>query len=280
MKITCRDRTLDLASRTHIMGILNVTPDSFSDGGRFLAEEAALAQAETMIRGGADLIDIGGESTRPYAEPVSQAEELSRVLPAILAIRRRHLIPISIDTNKAEVARQALAAGADIINDISALRSDPGMVEVARASRCPVIIMHMQGTPSDMQVSPCYQDVVQESVDFFRERLQTLGQAGIDPERIIIDPGIGFGKTLAHNLAILRHTADYQALGRPLLVGHSRKSFLKALLGAGPNDRDRPTAVLSALLAQRRVEILRVHDVAATQEALSLTQALEGNRAH
>ena len=274
MILTTGKHTLDLGSRVHIMGILNVTPDSFSDGGAFTTDEAILKHTERMIREGADLIDIGGESSRPFAQPVSIEEEIRRVIPAIRAIRGRFSLPISIDTTKARVAEVALDNGADIINDISALRFDPDMTYLARDRRCPIIIMHMQGTPSDMQVKPNYTDVIQETIAFFRERLQALTDAGIEAQRIIIDPGIGFGKTLAHNLAILRQVADYQLLGHPVLIGHSRKSFLTKLLGEDLGDRDLPTAVISGLLAARRVAILRVHDVKGTAQALCLAQAL------
>ncbi len=256
------------------MGILNVTPDSFSDGGRYDTLDALVHGAEEMIRDGADLIDIGGESTRPFAQPVSAAEETRRVVPAITAIRQRFSIPISIDTSKASVAEEALTAGADIINDISALRFDPAMVPLAVRHRCPLIIMHMQGTPSDMQIKPTYADVIQETIQFFRDRLQALSEAGIDRQRVIIDPGIGFGKSLSHNLAILNHAADYQVLGCPVLIGHSRKSFLSSLLGQDLGDRDLPTAVISGLLCERQVAILRVHDVKGTYQAVHLAQAM------
>ena len=274
MKLTFREHSLDLYSRVHIMGILNVTPDSFSDGGRIASEEDLLRAVQTMIHQGADLIDIGGESTRPFATPVGVEEEIERVIPAIKAIRRRFAIPISIDTTKAIVAKQALDSGADIINDISALRFDPEMAPLAKEYRCPIIIMHMQGAPGDMQIKPDYTDVVQETIQFFKERLQALATFGIDCQRIIIDPGIGFGKTLSHNLAILRQAADYQTLGCPVLIGHSRKSFLCALLGQDIGDRDLPTAVVSALLTNRQISILRVHDVKGTHQAIHLAQAL------
>lgn len=256
------------------MGILNLTPDSFSDGGRLGSEEEILQAAKQMIDDGADIIDIGGESTRPFATPVPVEEEIKRVLPAVVAIRKRYSIPISIDTTKAQVAQLSLEAGTDIINDISAMRLDPAMVPLAAKRRCPLIIMHMQGTPSDMQIKPQYTDVIAETIDFFQERIQFLTTHGVERQRIIIDPGIGFGKTLAHNLAILRHTDAYQIVGCPLLIGHSRKSFLATLLGPDLGDRDRPTAVISGLLCQGQVAILRVHDVKGTREAVHLAQAI------
>lgn len=260
--------------RTRIMGILNVTPDSFSDGGSFHTRENAIAQAELLISAGADILDIGGESTRPYAEPVSLEDELSRTIPIIQAVRARHTIPISIDTSKAEVARQALAAGADFINDISALRKDPEMIEVARETDAPVIIMHMQGTPADMQNRPQYQNVVDEILDFFSERIAWMTGEGIRRDRIIIDPGIGFGKTIDHNLSIIKHLDRFRCFGLQLLLGHSRKAFLGKLTGLTAEQRDLPTAVISALAVQHHVDIVRVHNVAASLQALQVAEAV------
>jgi dihydropteroate synthase len=256
------------------MGILNVTPDSFSDGGSFLGADAIGSQVETMIEAGADIIDVGGESSRPFAEAVSVEEELARVLPAIRQIRKRSTIPISIDTTKAEVAAKALATGADIINDISALRFDPEMVSLVRKTEAPVIIMHMQGTPADMQLAPRYNDVIAEIRDFFRERLSTAATKGIVKKRFIIDPGLGFGKTVDHNLTILKHLEDLQELGCPLLIGHSRKAFIGRLLGKEVGERDVATAAISALCAAGGVSILRVHDVGMTVQAVRLTEAI------
>lgn len=257
-----------------IMGILNVTPDSFSDGGQFDSEASACSQAEALVVSGADIIDVGGESTRPFAEPVSFQEELSRVLPAIRGIRSRYTIPISIDTTKAEVARQALEAGADIINDISALRKDTGMLTLVQETSVPVIIMHMQGTPGDMQVKPQYNDVVAEVREFFSERLKWLKGNGVDLKRIILDPGIGFGKTLAHNLSLIKHLPAFKELACPLLLGHSRKRFIEDITGLGVADRDLPTAVVSALALDSGVDIIRVHDVASTRCALQMANAI------
>lgn len=256
------------------MGILNVTPDSFSDGGSYHTLDDALAQAHGLIAAGADILDVGGESTRPYAEPVTLENELARTIPVIRAIRAEHRVPISIDTTKAEVARQALAAGANIINDISALRHDPAMIEVVRASTAPVIIMHMQGTPADMQNRPQYQSVVDEVIDFLRERIDWLVQSGIARQRIIVDPGIGFGKTLAHNLSIIKHLDRLRDLGQQVLLGHSRKNFLGLLTGLDADKRDLATAVVAALAAPHQVDIIRVHDVAATRQALQVAEAL------
>ena len=264
------------AAGVRIMGILNVTPDSFSDGGAFESFEQAVAQAERLIADGADILDIGGESTRPFAEPVPLAEELRRTIPVIAAIRRHHDIEISIDTTKAEVARQALAAGAGIINDISSLRHDPEMLDVVRASAVPVILMHMQGTPADMQVDPQYGDVVAEVLEFFQERIAWLTARGVARQRLIIDPGIGFGKTTAHNLSLLRQLDRFAALGLPVLLGHSRKRFLGELSGLPVQQRDHLTAVVSALSVGQGVAIIRVHDVAATRQAVRLAEAIAG----
>ncbi len=265
---------LQLGSRALIMGILNVTPDSFSDGGRFLGADAIGSQVKAMVEAGADIIDVGGESSRPFAEAVSVEEELARVLPAIRQIRNRSTIPISIDTTKAEVAAKALAAGADIINDISALRFDPEMISLVAKTEAPVIIMHMQGTPADMQLDPHYNDVITEIREFFRERLAWATTKGIENKRFIIDPGIGFGKTVAHNLTILKHLADLQELGCPLLLGHSRKAFIGRLLGKEVDERDVATAAISALCAAGGVSILRVHDVGMTVQAVRLAEAI------
>lgn len=265
---------LELGSKVLVMGILNVTPDSFSDGGLFFSSDSIAAQIDAMVEAGADIIDVGGESTRPFAEPVSIEDELERVIPAIHQIRHRHLIPISIDTTKAAVARRALDEGADLINDISAMRFDPDMIGLVRESRVPVIIMHMQGTPSDMQVDPHYDDVISEIKEFFRERLAWAAANGVESKRFIIDPGIGFGKTVAHNLIILKRVEEFSDLGCPVLIGHSRKSFIGKLLGTEVDRRDAATAAVSAVCAMKGVSILRVHDVGMTVEAVRLAEAI------
>lgn len=256
------------------MGIINVTPDSFSDGGCYQDEISIVTQADALIAAGADILDVGGESTRPFSRPVSEKEELRRVIPAIQAIRRKYSLPISIDTSKAEVARQALMAGADMINDISALRSDPAMIELLCNTDVPVVIMHMQGTPGDMQVEPVYHDVVGEILDFFRERLLWLQDQGIERRRIIIDPGIGFGKTLHHNLLILKNLSSFSALGQPLLLGHSRKRFLGEIIDRPVEQRDLATAVVSALAVVNGVSIVRVHDVFSSWQAIQIAEAI------
>lgn len=265
--------------KVQVMGILNVTPDSFSDGGRFTEEQAVVEQAKKMLAHEVDIIDIGGESTRPFAEPVAEQEELARVIPAIQAVRELSAdIPISIDTTKASVAAAALEQGATIINDISALRQDAEMVKVVRACKTPVIIMHMLGTPDKMQVAPAYNNVVAEICAFFQERTSWMQSQGIAQERIILDPGIGFGKTLEHNLAILRHVAAFKQLGFPVLIGHSRKSFFEKLLGTPVEERDCPTAVVSALCVQQGADILRVHDVGQTRAAVRLAEVLSAKK--
>jgi dihydropteroate synthase len=261
---------------TRVMGIVNLTPDSFSDGGQIGSEETLLARVDEMVASGADLIDLGGESSRPFAEAVAADEELARVVPAIRAIRRRHPVPISIDTTKAAVARAALAAGADLINDISSFRFDPEMIELARTTGAPVIVMHMQGTPRDMQINPTYRDVMAEIIGFLRERIEWAAARGVPREQLIIDPGIGFGKTVEHNLTILKHLPALQELGCPVAVGHSRKAFLGKILGIeSAAERDPATAVLSALCAAKGAAILRVHDVRRTVQAVRLLEAVE-----
>lgn len=265
---------LEFGAKVQVMGILNVTPDSFSDGGRFFSSDDLAAQIDTMVESGADIIDVGGESTRPFAAPVPVATELERVLPAIRLIRQRSSIPISIDTTKAEVAARALQEGAGIINDISALRFDRGMISLVRQTQVPVIIMHMQGTPADMQVDPHYDDVVAEIKDFFVKRLAWAAAEGVPGSRFIVDPGIGFGKTIGHNLSILKRAAELTVLECPVLIGHSRKSFIGKLLGKEVDARDVATAAISALCVQKGVSILRVHDVEKTVQAVKLAEAI------
>jgi dihydropteroate synthase len=257
-----------------LMGILNVTPDSFSDGGEHFTLQSALKQADRMVKEGAHIIDVGGESTRPFAAPVSTEEELARVIPAIKGIRKKHNISISIDTTKADVAHKALAAGADIINDVSALHQDPAMLELVQSTAVPVIIMHMKGSPDTMQVNPDYDNVVNEVLDFFRERLQHLKDNNVNLNRITIDPGIGFGKTLDHNLSLLNNLNRLSTLGQPVLLGHSRKRFIGDVTGREMDERDLPTAVISALASSQKIDMIRVHNVAASRDAIKITQAI------
>lgn len=258
------------------MGILNVTPDSFSDGGNLGNEDQLFTQVSTMVDAGVDILDIGGESTRPGAPPVSLSDEIERVIPAIEKIRNRFSTPISIDTTKAEVARLALEAGADIINDISALRFDPKMLPLAVEKNVPTIIMHMQGTPGNMQKNPQYTNVVEDIKAEFSLWLSNAEAQGLSRHNIILDPGIGFGKTLEHNLSILKHIPSFTELGCPVLIGHSRKRFIGILLDeAEPSNRDVGTAAISALCANSGAAILRVHDVIKSIQAVKLAQAIE-----
>ncbi|MCE9607161.1 MAG: dihydropteroate synthase [Planctomycetia bacterium] len=261
------------------MGIVNVTPDSFSDGGRFASTSAAIEQAMRLIDEGADILDIGGESTRPYAVPVDADEELRRVLDVVGEVAHRTTVPISIDTSKARVAREALAAGAEIINDVTGLEGDPAMLDVAAESGAGICAMHMQGTPQTMQIAPHYTDVVAEIHAYLRARRDHLTSAGIAPERIALDPGIGFGKTHEHNLTLVAHCRRFLDLGCPLLVGHSRKGFIGKVLAAEnaawrESGRTYGTLGVSLALAAQGVHILRVHDVAATRQALALFTAV------
>jgi dihydropteroate synthase len=272
-----RRGTLDLTRRSLVMGILNVTPDSFSDGGCYANTSAALTHARQMITEGAALIDIGGESTRPRADPVMVADEIARTLPVVTALRAEWDGLISIDTTKAPVAAAALAAGADIVNDVSGLRADPGMPGLCAASGCGVVVMHMQGEPRTMQNAPHYADVVAEVSAFFAARMEALVSVGIQREALCFDPGIGFGKSLAHNLALLRALVRLCPPGRPLLLGVSRKSFLGKILATDePAARDQATAVLTSLAREKGVMLHRVHAVRPNIEALRITEAVLG----
>jgi dihydropteroate synthase len=271
-----RTRTLELPRRPLVMGIVNVTPDSFSDGGRLLDAGAAADYALQLAADGADILDIGGESTRPYSEPVAADEELRRVLPVIEAISRRVDIPISIDTSKAIVAGAALKAGAQIINDVTGLEGDADMVALALESGAGVCVMHMQGTPQTMQDNPTYADVVAEVREYLCRRRDELGAAGIAQERICLDPGIGFGKTHEHNIELMAHCHKFHALGCPLLLGHSRKGFLGKLIGNKEADRTAATIGAAISLAVQGVQIVRVHDVRPVREALAAFEATGG----
>ena len=267
-----------MTGHTKLMGIVNVTPDSFSDGGQFDSVSAVVEHALRLVEEGADILDIGGESTRPGAAPVSLDEELRRVVPVVRELARQTQTPISIDTSKAEVARQCLEAGAAIVNDISGLTFDADMPHVCRESSCGVIVMHIQGTPQTMQADPHYDDVVAEVCRHFSRRLEDLEAAGIARERIVLDPGIGFGKTAEHNLELLSHIADLHTLGRPVLIGHSRKRFLKKVLGREVEERNAGTLGVSIALAAQGTDILRIHDVRATRDALLAWQTVLNNR--
>jgi dihydropteroate synthase len=258
------------------MGVVNVTPDSFSDGGRFFDYDRALAHALQLVADGADILDIGGESTRPRAKPVSADEEIRRVLPVVKRLATDVEIPLSIDTSKASVAAAAIEAGAEIINDVTGLDGDPEMVSLAARAKVGVVVMHMQGTPRIMQDNPTYCDVVAEVGEYLRQRRDVLVAAGIEQQRVCIDPGIGFGKTFEHNLDLLSNCHKLLQLGCPVLVGHSRKSFIGRLIGDADSDRSSGTLGVALSLAVQGVQILRIHDVRETSDALIAFEATGG----
>ena len=262
-------------SRTKIVGILNATPDSFYDGGRYTGLSSGLKRAGEMIAEGADIVEIGGESSRPGSRPVSGEEEKSRVLPLLEAIRSRHDLMLSVDTTKSSVAEAALKRGAAMINDISAGRFDPRMTEVlAACSSADVVLMHMKGTPETMQKNPEYGDPVEEIINFFFERIEIFEKAGISRSRIILDPGIGFGKTPEHNLEILRRLGEFKETGLRIMVGHSRKSFLGKILGRSEEERLSGTLAVSERLIEQGADFLRVHDVAPHRDLLKMMEVL------
>jgi dihydropteroate synthase len=256
------------------MGVLNVTPDSFSDGGLFVHPEAALRQGVAMAAEGAAIVDVGGESTRPGSDPVSVEHEIDRVVPIVEALHGKVAARISVDTSKAEVARRALAAGAAIVNDVTALRGDPAMAGVVADAGCPVCLMHMLGAPKSMQDDPRYDDVVDEVLRFLEERLAFAVAQGVAEEQVLIDPGIGFGKTVEHNLLLLRHLERFVALGRPVVLGTSRKRFLGAILDAESQDRLFGTVATTVMGALAGAAVFRVHDVRPNVEALRVTEAV------
>jgi dihydropteroate synthase len=265
---------LSLEEHTALMGVLNVTPDSFSDGGKFFTAQEALSHAEKMIDAGADIIDIGGESTRPGADPVSLDEELRRIIPVIKQLAENSRVLISVDTYKARVAEEALAAGAGMINDISGLRADPEMPGLAARSGVPLVTMHIQGRPKDMQTNPHYDDLMSEIALFLREGIGMALEAGVDEEKIIIDPGIGFGKTLEHNLEIIDRLWELKSLGRPILIGTSRKSFIGKVLDRPVEDRLWGTAATVALSIAHGAKIVRVHDVHQMHQVVRMSDAV------
>lgn len=275
-----RRTLLQLGNRPRLMGIINVTPDSFSDGGRFFSTSRAVEQALRLADEGADLLDIGGESTRPFATPVDEAEEAARVLDVIAQVCQQTQLPVSVDTSKANIAQQALELGAEIINDVTALRGDPRMIEVAVRYGAGVCAVHMRGTPQTMQQNPQYADVVSEVGEFLQQRLDALLAAGVERERVCLDPGIGFGKTHQHNLTLMAHCGQYHRLGCPLLVGHSRKAFMGKVLGDAAADRTAATIGAALALARQGVQLLRVHDVRPVREALLLFEACGGIDGH
>jgi dihydropteroate synthase len=264
--------------RPLIMGVLNVTPDSFSDGGLYLDPGAAVKHALEMVGEGADLIDIGAESSRPGAEPVPEAEELRRLIPVVQEVCRRVPVPVSVDTVKAAVARAAIGAGAAIVNDISACTADPAMPEVVAESGAGLVLMHMRGTPKTMQRAPRYDDVVDDVRGFLRERMQAVARAGVAAEQILLDPGIGFGKNLEHNLILLDRLDAFRELGRPVLVGVSRKAFIGEIAGRQTGDRLLGTAAAVAAAVLRGAKVVRVHDVRAMRDVVRVSDAIQNHR--
>ena len=259
-----------------LMGIVNVTPDSFSDGGKFLDPKQAIDHGLKLVADGAGLLDIGGESTRPYSLPVDTAEELRRVIPVVRGICEQSPVPVSIDTTKGIVAHEAIAAGVEIINDISGLTADPDMLRIAIETKAGVCAMHMQGTPQTMQDLPTYTDVVSEIYEYLLQRRNALDDAGVDPERVCLDPGIGFGKTHQHNLMLLSACHRFHDLERPILIGHSRKGFIAKVTGDKNGDQTAGTIGVALSLALQGVQVIRVHDVAAVHQALLLFEATGG----
>jgi dihydropteroate synthase len=272
--IQAHGKTFVLGRRTWIMGILNITPDSFSDGGRFYGTDRAIKQGLKLIQEGADILDIGGESSRPGSDPVSAEEEKSRIIPVIRTLRKHTDVVISVDTTKAEVAQDALDAGADIINDISAGRFDTHMLQLAADRQVPVILMHMLGTPKTMQVEPHYDDLLPEIKAFFQERIEAAVSVGIKRSNIIIDPGIGFGKNHSDNLCLLNNLKFLDELNQPMLVGVSRKSFIGRILDVPPEERLEGTIASALISVMHGAHILRVHDVAAVKKALTVAEAI------
>ena len=269
-----RDRVVPIGPRPLVMGIVNVTPDSFSDGGQFLRTDAAVAHALDLVKQGADLLDIGGESTRPGSTPVPVEEELRRVLPVVTALSKEAQVPLSIDTSKAEVARQCLAAGAHIINDVTAL-ADSQMMEVAKQFQAGAILMHMQGTPQTMQINPHYENVVDDVARWLDERRRAVIAQGLAADNLVLDPGIGFGKSFAHNLELLSRLPELQRLGRPICLGVSRKGFIGKITGRSVQDSAAGSVAIAChAVMKQAVQILRVHDVAATRDALMMLTAL------
>ena len=274
LPLRIRGQRFDLGGRVWLMGVVNVTPDSFSDGGLFLDPARAVDRALELAFEGADILDIGGESTRPGSRPVPEAEEIGRVLPVIQALRKKTPAFISVDTAKAGVARAALDAGADMVNDTTAFRGDPAMAGVVARAGAAAVLMHMRGTPATMQDDPRYDDLVGEIRGFLAERVRAAEAAGVPAERLIVDPGLGFGKTVDHNLELLRRQAEFHALGRPLLLGFSRKAFLGAILDRSPAGRLEGTIAAAVLSVERGAHILRVHDVGAVARAVRSAEAI------
>ena len=279
MELFARQHRLQWGERPLIMGIVNVTPDSFFDGGRYDTPDAAIAHAIRLVQEGADLLDIGAESTRPGAHPIEETEEMRRLVPVVRAVAGAVSVPISIDTMKVAVAEAALDAGASIINDVTGLRGDADMVSIAAKTGAAVVLMHMQGTPQTMQQTPSYRDVVGEVSEFFAERIRFATSHGVARRQIVLDPGIGFGKLLENNLDLLAHLQAFAKYGCPLMIGVSRKGFLGQLTGRPVDDRLWGTAAAVALAVQQRAAIIRVHDVAAMLDVATVSAAITGRTA-
>ena len=276
MKLTWKNFSFDFSQKTHIMGILNVTPDSFSDGGLFFDRTDAVDRALRMVEEGADLIDIGGESTRPGAEAISVKEEIQRIVPVIEALAGKTGVPLSVDTCKAKVAEAAILAGASVINDISGLRFDPPMAGIAAKYKVPVIIMHIKGTPKSMQKNPVYTSLIPEIKDYFHEGIEIARRAGVQDEMMILDPGIGFGKTVHHNLEIIRRLNEFAGFEKPVLLGHSRKSFIGKVLGDLPvSERIEGSMAAAAIGIFNGANIVRVHDVRETVRVARIADAIK-----
>ena len=271
-----KSTTIHFAQTPTVMGIVNVTPDSFSDGGKFIETDRAIDHALKLASEGAGILDIGGESTRPYSESIDQKEEFKRVIPVIRGLAQQTDIPISIDTTKAHIARAALDEGAQIINDVTGLEGDPGMIDVALNSGAGVCAMHMQGNPQTMQDNPSYQNVVREIHAYLVKRKIHLIKAGIPVEKICLDPGIGFGKSHRHNLELLNHCEQYLDLDCPILIGHSRKGMIGKILGDSNANRDSATMAITLMLARKKIQIVRVHEVGETVRALKAFAAVGG----
>ncbi|MBW1867488.1 MAG: dihydropteroate synthase [Deltaproteobacteria bacterium] len=285
-KIAWGNHNLELGPRTCIMGVVNVTPDSFSDGGKYLSIDTAVAHGERLFREGADILDIGGESTRPFSDPVSAGEEIRRVVPVIRELVRRVSIPVSIDTKKAVVAKDAIDAGASIVNDISALKADPDMADLVAQAGVPVVLMHMQGTPKTMQKTPAYRNLISDITKFLAEAIAYAENHGIPRAKIIIDPGIGFGKTVAHNLSLIKNLAAFNALDTPLLIGPSRKAFIRSIINKKHPDAVKPdsqivetgtqAAIAAAIL--HGAHIVRVHNAADSRATAGIMDAIKTAR--
>ena len=272
----CRDRLMELSGAPRIMGVLNVTPDSFSDGGTYLPIDRAVERGREMAEEGADIIDVGGESTRPGSAAVPYEVERDRVIPVLRALAEKTEAILSVDTTKARVAREAIGAGARIVNDTSALADDPEMADVVRDSGCSVVLMHRRGTPQTMQQAPTYGSLFDEVLDELSDRVKAAKDAGIPGDRILVDPGIGFGKRLEDNLALHRHLADLRNLGKPVVIGPSRKSFIGKVTGKDPGDRTFGTAATVAIAALRGAHVIRVHDVKEMRDAIRMAAAVAG----